>query len=269
MVTGKNVLGLACAAAFALLTMTACDFGGGDGKEQADSLAIDKTALSQIANETDILTGATMEQRKTMYRILKDLDEIADDAFLLESERESHGTLRNRKMADHIMERLRVVGREIEDARRKATDNERLLTLLDELEQRVEEREAEIRHLKSVVWEKEQELQKRLNTLQDTYAQLKATETDLNNTYHQLANEQERLTTAQYRTWSNAGDLLVEGYNLILIVKENGRLVRRVREAKRNILQRAIYCYETARDMGDPSASQKISATRNKFGETN
>ena len=254
----KHFIMLALAASM----LWSCDLTSSSNQNEVE---VDKGALSDLMNETDILAGATMEQRKTMYRILKSLEEVADDAYVLESDREKNQALQDTMMVNRITVKLKAIGREIEEAREKAADNVQLLEMLDELKHTVEEREAEVTRLKKVKWVKNKDLEQKHAALKQANIQLQEAKKSLQGTHEQLLQEEQRLASTRYQTWLDAGDKLMKSADEIKLVKKKGKLVKGVRDAKKKILRRAIACYETASSLGATSASQKINQANTKI----
>ncbi|MCR4922322.1 MAG: hypothetical protein K5945_11555 [Bacteroidaceae bacterium] len=248
------------------LLLWACTLGllAGCGRK-AGSVKVDSATLSSLADETDILASATMEQRKTMYRILRSLDELSSDAYALENDREQNQSLRDTSMANRITAKLKAIGREIDEARELAADNVQLLEMLDELKRTVSEREAEIARLRTVKWVKKDELDRKIHELRQKNADLQDAQATLRATHERLLGEEDKIDDIRRQTWLDVGDKLVESADETQVVKKRGKLVKGVREANKRILRRAIKCYETAGSMGAPSASQKISNANAKL----
>lgn len=229
---------------------------GDAGKE---STYANKEYIDSLNKTINIYSSSTQEQRETLFRIMKELDEIADEAFALGKERQFNGKVKDMWMVDQVKFRLATIQTELNQSREKAMNNPELCATIDNLKQQIAEQERYINHLKSAIKIKKGRLQSHLTELETSKKKLEKSKLACENTNERILDEQARLDYIIRSSWMSVGNKLVASAEQVQLVKKHGKLAGRTKEAKKRILRRAIECYNKAAELGEASASQKIS----------
>jgi len=258
LLTAVFIIGLA------VLCLPSCSTGvSGDAEEEttyANTEYLDSLNMTITA-----YTAATQEQRNTLFHVMKELDEIADEAFALGKERKLKGQVEDMRMVDKVKYRLATIQTELNQARDKALENPELISTIDYLKRQIAKQEVYIDNLRKTVRVKEGKLQARWLELEDARDKLEQAKADYEMSNANLIEEQYKIDEVIRQSWVSAGDKLADGADQVQLMTNHGRMVSRTREAKKRILTRAVECYSKASELGDPIASQKASQTRNKI----
>lgn len=241
-----------------LLCMPFCSScsSGDAGKE---STYANKEYIDSLNKTINIYSSSTQEQRETLFRIMKELDEIADEAFALGKERQFNGKVKDMRMVDQVKFKLATIQTELNQAREKAMNNPELCATIDNLKRQITEQESYINHLRSTIQIKKGKLQTQLTELEKTKDSLENSKLACENSNARILDEQARLDYIIRNSWMSVGNKLVASAEQVQLVKKHGKLVGQTKEAKKHILRRAIECYNMAAELGETSASQKIS----------
>ena len=264
----KRLLIAAFVAGSISLCLPSCSSCSSAGTEE-ESTYVNKEYVDSLNKTIKSYTELTQEQRETLFRIMKELDEIADSAFALGKERQLKGKVKNKRMVDKVKFRLATVKTELDQAREKAMENPELRATIDNLTRQIAEQEDYINHLRSSIQVKKGKLQKRLEELENIKDQLETTKIVLENTNTDLVNEQQKLDDVTRKSWISVGNKLEESADQINLVKKSGPTVKKTKDAKRRILQRAKECYNKAAELGDPTARQKADQVEMKIQNLN
>jgi len=260
----KKLLTVVLMAGGIMLSLSSCSScSSGEGEE--NSTYVNKEYVDSLNKTIDTFTTSTQEQRETLLRIMKELDEIADDAFALGKERQLKGKVENMRMVDKVKYRLATVQTELDQAREKAMENPELQATIDNLKSQIAEQEEYIDHLRSSIRVKKSNLQLQLAKLEDTKEQLEYAKAANENAITRLYDEQRLLDDVSKNSWYDAGVKLEEAADQIQLVKKSGKVLEKTKEAKRNILKRAKECYQEAANQNHPTASQKASMVESKI----
>ncbi len=239
------------------LSLTAC--GNSSGDQPGSMVSVDKSVVDSLNKKISVFSELTNEDKETLLRLMKSLDEIADSAFAIGRERQLGGSVRDMSMVDKIKFRLATVQAELDDARKKAETTPLLRENIDELQAQITAQQTYIESLRSSIRVKKSDLRQRYIQLKTAHEQLLITKRAYENTATMLSAELQRLQNTRSSAWTDAADKLVASANEVQLVRKHGPMANRTREAKRRILQRAIDCYHKATSMGDASAAQKAS----------
>lgn len=252
---------LGCAA----LGMGACDIK----VNKKDTVKVDKEQLESLNRMKESYAAATQEQRETLYKLMTELNEVADEAFALGHERQMNGQVKNMNMVDRVKYKLATIQTELNQARDKMANNPSLQKEIDDLQRKITAQEDYIDHLRSTIKKKKSDLQKDYEKLVDLRAQKEQNKEKLMKDSILLTKEQGRREETIKKAWEDAGDALVASNDKAEIVKNSGPLQKKTRIAKRRILERAIVCYEKAKENGSATADYKISEAKARIQSLN
>lgn len=259
----KKLLAVVLMAGGIMLGLSSCSScSSGDGEE--NSTYVNKEYLDTLNSTINTYTASTQEQRETLFRIMKELDEIADETFALGKERQLKGKVQDMRMVDKVKFKLATVQMELDQAREKAMENPELRATIDNLKRQIAEQEEYIDHLRSTIRVKKNKLQLRLAELEETKEQLEQSKKNYEDANMRLANEQQQLDEVVKNIWYKVGEKLEETADQVQLVMKKGNVVKETKEAKRNILKRAEEHYLKAADQGHPTATQSASRVKSK-----
>lgn len=264
----KKLLALAFSASCAALCLSSCSSGNSEESGE-ETQYVDAEYIDSLNKTIDVYASATQEQRETLFRIMKELDEIADNAFALGKERQLKGKVTDMKMVDKIKFRLATIKTELDQASEKAMENPELCNTIEKLKQQIDEQNYYISHLRSSINVKKGKLQNRLTDLEDVNQRLENTKSEYEVTNARLNDEYQKLDVTIRNSWVMAGDKLVASADEVKLTSNHGKLVGKTREAKKRILRKAVDCYKKASELGDPTARQKISLAETKIQNLN
>ena len=239
--------------------------GSCGSKSDGDIVEVDKVVTDSLNKRMKAYAEATQEQRELLFRILKELDEVSDDAFALGRERQLNGQVKDVRLVDHIKYRLATIKTELNEAQKRMIDNPSLMATIDDLLEKINAQEDYIQNLRSSITIKKSDLKTRYIELDSIKIELEQNIQDVTLVAEELEKEDNKLNETMRSSWVSAGDKLVESADEVQLVKNSGPLVKRSREAKNRILMRAIHCYKEAEKMGYASANQKISLAESKI----
>ena len=242
---------------------------GSSGNTEDGTTYVTPEYIDSMNITINTYTAATQEQRETLFHIMKELDEIADEAFALGKERLLKGQVEDMRMVDKVKYRLATVQTELNQARNKALENPGLVAAIDNLKHQIAEQEDYINNLRKSIQVKEGDLQKQRIKLEEIVDKLECAKADYENSNARLIEEQNNLDMIIKTSWSSVGDKLVDGAEQVQLVKNHGKLVNKTKEAKKRILRRAIECYNKAAELGEPIASQKAKQVEIKIQNLN
>ena len=80
------------------LSLSSCSSKG----ENEETAYVNAEYLDSLNKTINDYSASTQEQRETLFRIMKELDEIADEAFALGKERQLKGQVADMKMVDKV-----------------------------------------------------------------------------------------------------------------------------------------------------------------------
>lgn len=249
----------------ATLCLPSCSSEG----ENEESTYVNAEYLDSLNKTINVYSASTQEQRETLFRIMKELDEIADEAFALGKERQLKGQVTDMKMVDLVKYKLATIQTELNMAREKALENPELISTIDNLKRQIAEQKEYINHLRKTIRVKSGRLREKLNELEETKIKLENSKIAYENSNIRLVEEQNQLDAVVKNSWMSVGNKLVDCSDQILLVKKHGSLVGKTKEAKKRILRRAIVCYNKADELGEPAASQKVSLAETKIQNLN
>lgn len=254
----------------AAFMMCCTAFGlGACSKGSSGMMKVDKAIVDSLNTQVDVFTKATQEQREMLFKIMTELDEVANSAFELGEERQLNGKVKNGRMLEQITIKLASIKNEIADAEQKMTDNPSLKETIEKLKAKTTAQEKYIQNLRK-------EIAVKKSTLKERYEELGKIKTDLSNKIEEnkeasirLENENNKLSEAIRSSWTSAGEKLEVSADEVQLLKESGPLARKTREAKKRILSRAKENYREAAKLGDASANQNISRVESKIQNLN
>ena len=231
------------------LSLSSCSSKG----ENEETAYVNAEYLDSLNKTINDYSASTQEQRETLFRIMKELDEIADEAFALGKERQLKGQVADMKMVDKVKYKLATIQTELNTAREKALENPELLSTIDNLKNQISEQEEYIRKIE----------------LEEANEQLENNKIAYENSNLRLAEEQKQVDAIIRDSWMSVGNKLEESSDQIKLLKKDGKLVGKTREAKVKILKRALTCYNKACELGNPVACQKASLVETKIQDLN
>ncbi len=247
------------------LSLSSCSSKG----ENEETAYVNAEYLDSLNKTINDYSASTQEQRETLFRIMKELDEIADEAFALGKERQLKGQVADMKMVDKVKYKLATIQTELNTAREKALENPELLSTIDNLKNQISEQEEYISHLRKSIRVKKGKLQARKIELEEANEQLENNKIAYENSNLRLAEEQKQVDAIIRDSWMSVGNKLEESSDQIKLLKKDGKLVGKTREAKVKILKRALTCYNKACELGNPVACQKASLVESKIQDLN
>lgn len=236
---------------------------------KADTVDVDKDELASMKDKYGALATATAEQRETLYNIMRQLDEIADDAFALGEKRKHSGRAASRKTVDRIKYKLATIQTELDAASKKTEENPALQAQIAELRQQIDDQTTYLDFLLSEVSRKKSTLRQKYDELAHTKVELTQKQAEYENTQIQLQQQQGQLQKTIQNSWMAAGDKLMACNDNLNLLRNSGKMARRSREAKKRIIRQAITCYEAAAKEGHPMARQKILQAEAKLQNLN
>ena len=239
------------------LMLGSCDFlRRSNSREGNDSIMISKAQRDSIIQSKEFFAGLNMDLQEELYNILWEMDEIAGETFELERQRERKGGIENR-IAVRIQKRIASVRTQIENAEKQAESRPQLKSMLTQLRHSLSEKDKEVERLKTNLIQKKSTLREKYDELESIKSDLEIKISVLEADRASLERAEAALNDSKVTAWSKAGNKLMESLNYIVITKKRGK-GKEVREAKIRIAERAVSCFEKARDMGDTSAGEKI-----------
>jgi len=252
-----NLLTYACIAASLSIGLWACGSGSADDSEE--TVKVERSALDSLNEKIRVFAELNNDDQETLLKIMKDLDDIADEAFAMGRERQLNGKVKDMQMVDKIKFKLATVQTELNQARNKAENKPTLQATIDDLQGQIIAQNEYIRHLSSTIKIKKGDLRTRHAQLEATREDLRMKKQECEHAFNSLNAEKEKLESTKSSSWTDAGDKLVASAEQVQIVRKHGKLSSRTKEAKKRILRRAVSCYHKASSLGDASASQKAS----------
>lgn len=225
--------------------------------------------LDSLNKTINVYSASTQEQRETLFRIMKELDEIADEAFALGKERQLKGQVKDMRMVDKVKYKLATIQTELNLAREKALENPELLSTIDNLKRQIAEQEDYINHLRNSIQVKEGELEARRIELEEIRDELESSKAAYELSNAKLIEEQNTIDMIVRNSWVSVGDKLVDGAEQVQLMRSHGKLINKTKDAKKRILRRAIECYNNATELGAPNANQKINYVEMKIENLN
>lgn len=221
-----------------------------------DSVLISKAQRDSIIQSRDLFAGLSKEMQEELYGILWDMDKIAGETFELERQREREGRIEE-KIAVRIQKRIASVREQIEAAEMQADSRPQLRFMLRQLRSSLLDKDEEVERLKAKLQRKKSKLQEKYDELASIKSDLEISISNLNVDLASLERAEEALQESKSTAWSKAGNKLKDSLGFIEITKKRGK-GKDVREAKIKIAERAVYCFEKAKEMGDVSAERNI-----------
>lgn len=247
-------------AAFAVsfcLMLGSCNFlRGTSSHAENDSVMINKAQRDSIIQSREYYAGLNMDLQEELYNILWEMDEIAGETFELERQREREGGIEDR-VAVRIQKRIASVRVQIEHAEKQAENSPQLKSMLTQLHRSLSEKDKELERLKMNLDQKKNALQEKYDELESIKSDLEIKISVLESDRASLERAEAALNDSKVTAWSKAGNKLMESLGYIEITKKRGK-GKEVRDAKIRIAERAVRCFEKARDTGDMSAEEKI-----------
>lgn len=239
------------------LMFVSCNFlRGTNSYEENDSVMISKAQRDSIIQSREYYAGLNMDLQEQLYNILWEMDEIAGETFELERQCERQGGIENR-VAVRIQKRIASVRAQIEHAEKQAGNSPQLKSILTRLRRSLSEKDKELKRLKTNLNQKKNTLQKKYDELESIKSDLEIKISVLESDRASLEQAEAALNDSKVTAWSKAGNKLMESLDYIKITKKSGK-GKKVRDAKIRIAERAVSCFEKARNMGDMSAEEKI-----------
>lgn len=235
--------------------------------EKGNYPTVNSSKVESLADHIDAMAASNTEMRKTLYLILREMDDIAGDAFALEREREQTGAVKDLNVVDRITKRIECVKEQIEIARKQVVEDHSLLSQIDQMKASLKRREEEIRHLRTSFINKSKQLQEQLDSLEEENGELQLRRDVLKADKESFKDEKSRLNSLLATSWNVAGDKLMRSLNEIK-VKTNrkgeiiDKLPNEVHNARIRIVQRVINCYENACYYGDSTADAKVKTAK-------
>ena len=224
--------------------------------EDNDSILISKAQRDSIIQSREFFAGLNMDLQEELYNILWEMDEIAGETFELERQREREGGIEDR-VAVRIQKRIASVRAQIENAERLAENRPQLKSMFTQLRHSLLDKDKELERLKTNLNQKKSTLQEKYDELESIKSDLEIKISVLETDRTGLERAEAALSNSKVTAWSKAGNKLMESLDYIEITKKRGK-GKEVREAKIRIAERAVSCFEKAKDMGDMSVDEKI-----------
>ena len=239
------------------LMFGSCNYLRGDrNQHESDSVRISKAQRDSIIQSRDFFAGLSKEMQEELYRILWDMDKIAGETFELERQRELEGGIEER-IAVRIQKRIASIREQIESAEQQAGNNPQLRSMLRQLRNSLLDKDEEVERLKTKLEQKKSKLQEKYDELALTKSNLEFKINDLNVELASLERLESSLHESKSTAWSKAGKILKKSLGYIEITKKRGK-GKEVRNAKIKVAERAVDCFEKAKNMGDASAEEEI-----------
>ena len=227
-----------------------------NSSEGGDSILISKAQRDSIIQSREFFAGLNMDLQEELYNILWEMDEIAGETFELERQREREGGIEDR-VAVRIQKRIASVRAQIENAERLAENRPQLKSMFTQLRHSLLDKDKELERLKTNLNQKKSTLQEKYDELESIKSDLEIKISVLETDRTGLERAEAALSNSKVTAWSKAGNKLMESLDYIEITKKRGK-GKEVREAKIRIAERAVSCFEKAKDMGDMSVDEKI-----------
>lgn len=245
---GINKLMIAAGLAFTVLLGSCSD------SEKSTTVSRDKynelqEKYDMLKESVDGTLSANEEARLQLNMIMTELNTISGRTINLQKNVEGGKTANSRQTASQISESIKAIKEKLEAVPTDNTDRQ-TLALVKNLRQTIILNEQKIRDLNLVIEEKNTQISELDNQLEQTNVELQ--------------NALSRMKQDEKDKWIAMGDELMANADMIPDSKGHGNM-KPVKRAKLAILNRAIFAYTRASELGSAEAQSKIREAELKY----